>query len=141
MPERVSAEDAALLVERDQDEFVRAVVEAGADPGLTATRVCNDLAADDWSKVTPEGFAALIAMETSGQVTATQAKQVLAEMVEGGGDPGLRRREPRLPGHGRRRPGRDRRPGDRGQSRRNGSGFARATTPTARNCPGSSSVR
>ena len=83
----VSAEDAALLVERDQDEFVRAVVEAGADPGLTATRVCNDLAVDDWSKVTPDGLAALVAMETSGQVTATQAKQVLAEMVEGGGDP------------------------------------------------------
>ena len=60
---------------------------AGADPGLTVTRVCNDLAVDDWSKVTPDGLAALIAMETSGQVTATQAKQVLAEVVETGDAP------------------------------------------------------
>ena len=49
--------------------------------------MCNDLAVDDWSKVTPDGLAALIAMETSGQLTATQAKQVLAEMVEAGDDP------------------------------------------------------
>ena len=83
----VSVEESALLVERDQDDLVRAAVVAGADPGLTATRVCNDLAVDDWSKVTPGGLAALIAMETSGQLTATQAKQVLAEMVKAGDDP------------------------------------------------------
>ena len=83
----VSVEESALLVERDQDDLVRAAVEAGADPGLTATRVCNDLAVDDWSRVTPEGLAALIAMETSSQVTATQAKQVLADMVESGDAP------------------------------------------------------
>ena len=74
----VSASDAALLVERGQDGLVRAVIAAGADPGLTATRVANDLAVDDWSPVTPDGLAALVAMEASGRVTATQAKQVLA---------------------------------------------------------------
>ena len=83
----VSAEDAGLLVERGQDRLVRDAIEAGAEPGLTATRVANDLATDDWSPVTPDGLAALVAMETSGRVTATQAKQVLAEMAEGGDAP------------------------------------------------------
>ena len=83
----MSAEDAALLVERGQDGLVRAAIAAGADPGLAATRVANDLAVDDWSPVTPEGLAALVSMETSGRLTATQSKQVLAEMAEGGGAP------------------------------------------------------
>ena len=84
----VSASDAALLVERDQDALVRDAVGAGAEPGLTATRVCNDLAVDDWSRVTPERLAELISMEVAGRLTATQAKQVLAEMVEEGEAPG-----------------------------------------------------
>ena len=83
----VPASDAALLVERDQDGLVSAAVAAGADPGLTATRVCNDLAVEDWSRVTPGGLAALVAMEGSGQVTATQAKLILADMVESGDSP------------------------------------------------------
>ena len=83
----VSAIDAALLVERDQDALVRDAVGAGAEPGLTATRVCNDLAVDNWSRVTPERLAELISMEVAGRLTATQAKQVLAEMVEKGEAP------------------------------------------------------
>ena len=83
----VSASEAALLVERGQDGLVRDAIDAGAEPGLTATRVANDLATDDWSPVTPEGLAALVAMEVSGRVTATQAKQVLADMAEGGDAP------------------------------------------------------
>ena len=83
----VSACDAALLVERDQDSLVRVAMSAGAEPGLTATRVCNDLAVDDWSKVTPDRLAELITMESAGRLTATQAKQVLVEMVEAGEAP------------------------------------------------------
>ena len=83
----VSAEDAALLVERDQDGLVRDAIATGAEPGLTATRVSNDLAVDGWSNVTPDGLVAVVDMETSGRLTATQAKQVLAEMAEGGGTP------------------------------------------------------
>ena len=83
----VSAEDAALLVERDQDGLVRDAIAAGAEPGLTATRVSNDLAVDEWSNVTPDGLVAVVAMETSGRLTATQAKQVLAEMADGGDTP------------------------------------------------------
>ena len=81
------AEAAALLVERGQDELVLAAVAAGADVELTVTRVVNDLAADGWSQVAPERLAALVGMERTGKLTATQAKQVLAEMASGGGDP------------------------------------------------------
>ena len=80
-------ESAALLVERGQDQLVLAALSAGADPALTVTRVVNDLAADDWSKVAPEGLAALVGMERAGKLSATQAKQVLAEMAASGGDP------------------------------------------------------
>ena len=78
----VPPESAALLVERGQDGLVRDAMAAGADPGLTATRVINDLAVDDWSKVTAAGLAELITMESQGRLSATQAKQVLAEMAD-----------------------------------------------------------
>ncbi len=83
----IPAEAAALLVERGQDHLVSAAVRAGADPELIVTRVVNDLAVEDWSKVTGEGLAAVVAMESAGDLTATQAKQVLAELVASGGDP------------------------------------------------------
>ena len=86
--ERVmSVETAALLVERGQDSLVVDAIASGSDPGLTAARVVNGLAVDDWSKVTPLSLAALIDMEISGRLTATQAKQVLTEMAGTGGTP------------------------------------------------------
>lgn len=81
------AESAALLVERGQDTLVLAALSAGADVGLVVTRVVNDLALDDWSQVTPEALASAVAMEQTGKLSATQAKQVLAEMALTGGDP------------------------------------------------------
>ena len=64
-------------------------IEAGADADKVLTRIQNDLAVDDWSAVTSESLAMLIQMETGGELTATQAKQVLGEMAAGehGGDP------------------------------------------------------
>ncbi|MCY4293824.1 MAG: Asp-tRNA(Asn)/Glu-tRNA(Gln) amidotransferase subunit GatB [Acidimicrobiaceae bacterium] len=82
-----SPEAAALLVERGQDDLVAAALKAGADPAVTVTRMVNDLAVEDWSKVTAGGLAALVALETSGQVTATQAKQLMAAMAESGDAP------------------------------------------------------
>ena len=80
----VAAETAALLVERGQDTLVNEAIAAGADPALTAIRVVNDLAVDDWSKVTPRALAELITMESAGRLSATQSKQVLVEMAESG---------------------------------------------------------
>ena len=50
-------------------------------------RVGNDLAGELGQRWTPAGLAALVAMESSGELTATQAKQVLAEQVASGRTP------------------------------------------------------
>ena len=78
---------ARLLVERGQDDLAMAAVAAGADGTKAVTRLVNDLAVDDWSKVDAESFAALVQMESSGELSASQAKQVLGDLVERGGDP------------------------------------------------------
>ena len=81
------ADAARLLVERGQDVLAIAAVGAGADSAKAVTRLVNDLAVDDWSKVDAESFAALVRMESSGELSASQAKQVLGDLVERGGDP------------------------------------------------------
>ena len=86
-PGPVSPDAAALLVERGQDHLVREAIDAGADPGLTATRVINDLAVDDWSNVTPAGLAQLVSMESKGRLGATQAKRIMVAMAESGAGP------------------------------------------------------
>ncbi len=82
----VSAERAALVVERVQDDLVLAAIEAGADPERTATHVANNLA-DGAESLDAGHFADLVKMESSGALTATQAKQVLADMVDSGRPP------------------------------------------------------
>lgn len=82
----ITAQQAALLVARGQDALVAEAMAAGAGPG-TATRVINDLAVDDWSRVTPDRLAKLMAMSDDGRITATQVKQVLREMLESDDDP------------------------------------------------------
>ncbi len=77
----------STVVERGQDGLALDAIEAGADADKVLTRLQNDVAVDDWSNLTPPLLAALIRMETSGELTATQAKQVLSDMVESGGDP------------------------------------------------------
>lgn len=81
------AEVVATLVDRGQDTMAIAAIDRGADAAKVVTRLQHDLAVDDFSKVSAESFADLIIMESAGELTATQAKQVLAEMVESGGHP------------------------------------------------------
>jgi aspartyl-tRNA(Asn)/glutamyl-tRNA(Gln) amidotransferase subunit B len=78
---------AALAVERGLDGLALAAIEAGADPDRTVTHVANNLAVDGAESLDPAHFADLVTMETGGQLSATQAKQVLADMVETGRDP------------------------------------------------------
>jgi len=85
----VADEVIVTVVERGQDGLALGAIKAGADADKVLTRIQNDLAVDDWSAVTSESLAMLIQMETGGELTATQAKQVLGEMAAGehGGDP------------------------------------------------------
>jgi aspartyl-tRNA(Asn)/glutamyl-tRNA(Gln) amidotransferase subunit B len=82
-----SSEAAALVVDRDLDALVLAALDAGGDPGRLMTHAEHNLADPRAATVQPAHLAMLTTMETSGALTATQAKQVLAEMLDGGGAP------------------------------------------------------
>jgi len=81
------ASSVALVVERGLDDLVLAAVALGADAGRALTHAEHNLGAGAARSVTPEGLATLVTMETGGTLTATQAKQVLAEMAETGAGP------------------------------------------------------
>ena len=59
----------------------------GVDARKALVRIENDLSPDDPISLDPTQFARLIAMEGDGELTATQAKAVLADMVATGGNP------------------------------------------------------
>ncbi len=80
-------EEAAIAVGRGLDGLALAAIEAGADAERVLTHVRNNLAVDGAENLDAAHFAELVTMETGGALTATQAKQVLAEMVETGNDP------------------------------------------------------
>ncbi len=80
-------EQVALVVSRDLDGLVLAAVDAGADPARALLHAHTNLADDRAGDLDPTAFAELVVMETADELTATQAKQVLAEMVERGGSP------------------------------------------------------
>ena len=79
--------DAALVVALDLDALVGAAVAAGAEPRLALNRAANEVAAmiDLAPSLGADRFVELLNMESSGALTATQAKTVLAEMLESGG--------------------------------------------------------
>ncbi|MHB8293871.1 MAG: Asp-tRNA(Asn)/Glu-tRNA(Gln) amidotransferase subunit GatB [Acidimicrobiales bacterium] len=85
----------ATVVAQELDGFVVAAV-GGGEPGpagararlarIALSRAANELASGlaGGQSVEPSGFAELVAMEASGELTATQAKAVLAEMASTG---------------------------------------------------------
>lgn len=83
----VTASEVAIVVERDLDALATGAIEAGADPARVLNHIENNLAVEGAADLDATGFARLVTMELDGDLTATQAKQVLAEMVETGGDP------------------------------------------------------
>jgi aspartyl-tRNA(Asn)/glutamyl-tRNA(Gln) amidotransferase subunit B len=81
-----AATDCMLVVDRGHDDFVVAAIGLGADAKKALVRVENDLPPDQAITLSPQVFATLISMETAGELTATQAKTVLADLVAGEGD-------------------------------------------------------
>ena len=76
-----------IAVQRDLDGLALAVLAAGGDPARVLTHVEHNLAVEGAESLSPEHLAALVKMEVGGELTATQAKAVLAEMVATGDDP------------------------------------------------------
>ncbi len=82
----VSTADVATIVDRGHDDLAAGAIAAGADARTVLNRVGNDLSGD-LGALDADGLTALVAMETGGELTATQAKQVLAEQVASGRAP------------------------------------------------------
>jgi aspartyl-tRNA(Asn)/glutamyl-tRNA(Gln) amidotransferase subunit B len=85
-----STDQVVTVVDLGLDELVVGAVTAGADPRLALARTANEAAAnpDAAKRLDPVAFAALLKMESAGQLSATQSKEVLAELMTRGGDPG-----------------------------------------------------
>ncbi len=80
------AEAVLVVTERDQDAYVLAVAEAGGDAGRALVHVKEAYADQGDAPAVPAGdLAALTRLELDGALTATQAKQVLAAIVDAGG--------------------------------------------------------
>jgi aspartyl-tRNA(Asn)/glutamyl-tRNA(Gln) amidotransferase subunit B len=86
----VPGDDAvATIVERGQDPYVLEAIAAGGDPSRVVVHVQQAYAEQGVEPTAPaHDLAALTRLEREGALTATQAKVVLADLLErGGGDP------------------------------------------------------
>ncbi len=83
-----TAEQIQTVIELDLDELVLAAVAAGAEARLALARTANEAAAKAAGarSLDASAFAALLAMEAGGKLSATQAKTVLAELIDSGGE-------------------------------------------------------
>jgi aspartyl-tRNA(Asn)/glutamyl-tRNA(Gln) amidotransferase subunit B len=87
-----SSDPVVTVIEQGLDLLVLAAIEQGAPARLAINRAANELASGsedggDRSPIEPDAFAKVLIMESTGKLTATQAKAVLAELVANGGDP------------------------------------------------------
>jgi aspartyl-tRNA(Asn)/glutamyl-tRNA(Gln) amidotransferase subunit B len=78
----------ALAVERGLDDLALATIAAGAPADRVLHHLEHNLAVDGASELDADQFAELVRMEGAGELTATQVKTVLAEMVATGTAPG-----------------------------------------------------
>jgi aspartyl-tRNA(Asn)/glutamyl-tRNA(Gln) amidotransferase subunit B len=89
--EPTSAQRDALevVVDLSLDAYVAAALDAGLDGALAIARAANELAGDieHLSNLTSEAFVTTLSLESSGALSATQAKTVLTELLANGGDP------------------------------------------------------
>jgi aspartyl-tRNA(Asn)/glutamyl-tRNA(Gln) amidotransferase subunit B len=85
----VTPADAATVVTLDLDALVLAAVDAGAPPRTAFNRAANEVAAvpGGAESLDAAAFARLCAMEGAGELSASQSKEVLAELLRSGGDP------------------------------------------------------
>jgi aspartyl-tRNA(Asn)/glutamyl-tRNA(Gln) amidotransferase subunit B len=80
----------ATVVDLGLDQLVTHAVASGVSSGLALARTANEAATDAEAarRLDPESYVALLTMEASGGLTATQSKTVLSELLaSGGGDP------------------------------------------------------
>jgi len=77
-------------VEINLDGFITAAIDAGVTPAIALARTANELAGlgDGVANLPVDDYVALLKLEDAGELSATQSKTVLADLVAaGGGDP------------------------------------------------------
>ncbi len=82
--------DAVVTVVRlDLDSFVMAAANVGADAALAVRRLANEVAAGlaGGQPLDPDAFCRLLLMESKGDLSTAQAREVLRHLLEHGGDP------------------------------------------------------
>jgi aspartyl-tRNA(Asn)/glutamyl-tRNA(Gln) amidotransferase subunit B len=79
----------ATVVEHGLDDLMTRAVGAGIGAPLALARTANEASAEPERAraVDPARFAALLRMEQDGTLSATQAKDVLGDLLDTGGDP------------------------------------------------------
>jgi aspartyl-tRNA(Asn)/glutamyl-tRNA(Gln) amidotransferase subunit B len=84
-----AADPVVTVVRLGLDPYVESVVAAGGDAGLAVRRLANEVAAeiDSIGRLTVPAFTELVAMEAGGSLTTAQARAVLKELLDEGGDP------------------------------------------------------
>ena len=89
-PSPAEVDQINAVVDLGLDGLVQAASETGAPAPLALARAANEVAANPEAglRFDPNSFATLLALESGGQLSATQSKAVLAALLErGGGDP------------------------------------------------------
>ncbi|MGD0054338.1 MAG: Asp-tRNA(Asn)/Glu-tRNA(Gln) amidotransferase subunit GatB [Acidimicrobiales bacterium] len=88
-PTEAQLDAVEVVIDLGLETLVEAAVERGADVTLAISRAANEVAAaiDEVANLTPAAFADTVLMEQHGQLSATQAKTVLGELLANGGDP------------------------------------------------------
>ena len=76
----------AIAVERGRDDLVMDALRAGGDPARLLVHVEHNLSPEGADPVAARALADLTRLEVAGELTPTQAKQVLADLVDAGGD-------------------------------------------------------
>jgi len=89
-PSEAQADQVLSVVEQGLDRFTLAAIDAGVSAALSIARTANELASlAPAAESLPEAdFATLLGLEEAGDLSATQSKTVLGDLVAaGGGDP------------------------------------------------------
>ena len=83
----VTESGVVIAVQRDLDQLALATIAAGGDGRRVLTHVEHNLSGEGSAGLDPATFAQLVGLELGGQLTATQVKTVLAEMLVSGRAP------------------------------------------------------
>jgi len=88
-PQPAQLDAIEVVVDLELDEYVLAAAAAQADVAIALARAANEVAGNLESRgnLTTDAFSTTVLMEQRGELSATQAKTVLGDLLVSGGDP------------------------------------------------------